>query len=115
MPKLVNTVVVDNGKDEPSRYIVRERAGTKYIQNENLSRKTERSAATFLTAYVSVNEMTAVSWSGMLSYGATTVAKFVLADVLVEFLEVYPAKDAYAVMAITTRRIIHTRPSRLTV
>ncbi len=35
VPRPVNTVVVDNGKDGPNRYAVRERAGIKYIQNGN--------------------------------------------------------------------------------
>lgn len=35
VPRPVNTVVVDNGKDGPNRYAVRERAGTKYIRDGN--------------------------------------------------------------------------------
>jgi len=33
VPRPVNTVVVDNGKDGPNRYAVRERTGIKYIRD----------------------------------------------------------------------------------
>lgn len=35
VPRPKNTVVVDNGRDGPNRYAVRERAGTKYIPGHN--------------------------------------------------------------------------------
>lgn len=43
----------------------------------------------------------------MLSYGAAAFARSVSTDLLTDLLGVYPAKDACAVMAIATLRIIH--------
>ncbi len=42
LPRPVNTVVADNGKDGPHRFAVRERSGTKYIQHGNPQPKNGR-------------------------------------------------------------------------
>lgn len=42
----------------------------------------------------------------MLSYGASALVKSVSKDLLSELLDVYPAGDAYAIMAIATLRVI---------
>ena len=110
VPRPVNTVVVDNGKDGPNRYAVRERAGTKYIRDGNPQPKNGKVIGhIFDGAYIPLNGETAASGPDMLSYGAAAFAKSVSADILADLLDVYPAKDACAVMAIATLRII--RPS----
>ena len=110
VPRPVNTVVVDNGKDGPNRYAVRERAGTKYIRDGNPQPKNGKVIGhIFDGAYIPLNGETAASGPDMLSYGAAAFAKSVSADILADLLEVYPAKDACTVMAIATLRII--RPS----
>ena len=35
VPRPVNTVVIDNGKDGPTRYAVRERKGVQYVSGGN--------------------------------------------------------------------------------
>ena len=35
VPRPTNTVVIDNGKDGPTRYAVRERSGVQYISGGN--------------------------------------------------------------------------------
>lgn len=108
VPRPVNTVVVDNGKDGPNRYAVRERAGTKYIRDRNPQPKNGKVIGhIFNGAYVPLNGETATSGPDMLSYGAAAFAKSVSSDILTDLLEVYPAKDACTVMAIATLRIIH--------
>ena len=110
VPRPVNTVVVDNGKDGPNRYAVRERAGTKYIRDGNPQPKNGKVIGhIFDGAYIPLNGETAASGPDMLSYGAAAFAKSVSADILADLLDVYPAKDACTVMAIATLRII--RPS----
>ena len=88
VPRPVNTVVVDNGKDGPNRYAVRERAGAKYIRDRNPQSKNGKVI-------------------GHIFNGAAAFAKSVFSDILTDLLEVYPAKDACTVMAIATLRIIH--------
>lgn len=108
VPRPVNTVVVDNGKDGPNRYAVRERCGTKYIRDGNPQPKNGKVIGhIFDGAYVPLNGGTAASGPDMLSYGAAAFVKSVSADILADLLGVYPAKDACAVMAIATLRIIH--------
>ncbi len=108
VPRPVNTVVVDNGKDGPNRYAVRERAGTRYIRNGNPQPKNGRVIGhIFDGAYIPLNGETATSGPDMLSYGAAAFAKSVSSDILADLLDVYPAKDACTVMAIATLRIIH--------
>ncbi len=108
VPRPVNTVVVDNGKDGPNRYAVRERAGTKYIRDGNPQPKNGKVVGhIFDGAYVPLNGKTATSGPDMLSYGAAAFAKSVSDDILADLLDVYPAKDACALMAIATLRIIH--------
>lgn len=108
VPRPINTVVVDNGKDGPNRYAVRERAGTKYIRNGNPQPKNGKVIGhIFNGAYIPLNGETATSGPDMLSYGAAAFAKSVSSDILTDLLDVYPAKDACTVMAIATLRIIH--------
>lgn len=108
VPRPVNTVVVDNGKDGPNRYAVRERAGIKYIRNGNPQPKNGKVIGhIFEGAYVPLNGNTASSGPDMLSYGAAAFARSVSSDILTDLLDVYPIKDACAVMAIATLRIIH--------
>ena len=108
VPRPANTVVVDNGKDGPNRYAVRERAGTKYIRDGNPQPKNGKVIGhIFDGAYIPLNGKTAASRPDMLSYGAAAFARSVSADILTDLLGVYPAKDACVVMAIATLRIIH--------
>lgn len=110
VPRPVNTIVVDNGKDGPSRYAVRERKGIKYVRNGNPQPKNGKVIGHILNgAYIPLNSETAAEGPDMLSYGAAAFARSVSADILADLLEVYPEKDAYSVMAIATLKVI--RPS----
>lgn len=108
IPRPVNTVVVDNRKDGPYRYAVRERAGIKYIPNGNPQPKNGKVIGhIFEGAYVPLSGDVAESGPDMLSYGAAAFVKSVSSDILAELLDVYPIKDACTIMAIATLRIIH--------
>ena len=70
VPRPVNTVVADNGKDGPHRFAVRERSGTKYIQHGNPQPKNGRVIGhIFDGRFVPLHEATASSGPDMLSYG----------------------------------------------
>ncbi len=108
VPRPVNTVVEDNGKDGPNRYSVRERAGIKYIRGGNPQPKNGKVIGhIFNGTYIPLNGETAASGADMLSYGAAAFVKSVSSDILADLLDVYPVKDACTVMAIATLRIIH--------
>lgn len=110
VPRPTNTVVVDNGRDGPNRYAVRERTGTRYVRNGNPQPQNGAVIGhIFDGKYVPARDGTAASGPDMLSYGAAAFAKSVSSDILADLLAVYPAKDAYTIMAIATLKVI--RPS----
>jgi hypothetical protein len=102
-----NTIVDDSGRDGPNRYAVRERASTKYVAGGNPQPRNGRVIGHIIDfRFVPVQEKTASQGPDMLSYGASALVKSVTADILADLLDVYPAQDAYAIMAIATLRVI---------
>lgn len=107
VPRPVNTVVIDNGKDGPTRYAVRERNGVQYVPGGNPRPKNGKVIGHIIDGvYVPKNQAVLDSAPDMLSYGAAAFVRSVSSDLLSELLEVYNAKDAYCIMAIATLRII---------
>lgn len=110
VPRPVNTVVVDNGKEGPNRFSVRERSGTKYIQHGNPQPRNGKVIGhIFEGKYVPLHTETASEGPDMLSYGAAAFAHSVSSDILSDLLDIYPIKDACTIMAIAILRVI--RPS----
>ena len=107
VPRPVNTIVDDYGRDGSLRYAVRERASTKYIPGCNPQPRNGRVIGHITDGrFVPVKEDTAADGPDMLSYGASALVKSVTADLFSELLAVYPAQDAYAIMSIATLRVI---------
>ena len=105
-----NTIVDDSGRDGPKRYAVRERASVKYVAGGNPQPRNGRVIGHIIDLrFVPIQAATASQGPDMLSYGASALVKSVTADMLTDLLDVYPAQDAYAIMAIATLRVI--RPS----
>jgi len=106
----VNTIVDDNGRDGPLRYAVRERASTRYVPGGNPRPSNGRVIGHIIgDKFVPKIEKTAINGPEMLSYGASALVKSVTQDMLSDLLDIYPAQDAYTIMAIATLRVI--RPS----
>jgi len=107
VPRPVNTIVEDNGKDGPNRYAVRERSGTRYIQNGNPQPRNGKVIGHIIDgAYVPITGQLVVSGPDMLSYGSAAFAKSVSDDLLKDLLDVYQAKDAFTIMVIAALRVI---------
>ena len=107
VPRPINTVVVDNGRDGPNRYSVRERSGIKYVSGGNPQPKNGKVIGHIVEgSYVPVKESTAQSGPNMLSYGGCAFVKSVSGDILSDLLEVYPGKDAFSIMTIASLRAI---------
>jgi len=107
VPRPVNTIVDDNGRNSPLRYAVRERSGTKYVPGGNPQPSNGRVIGPIIDGeFVPTPEKTAAQGPEMLSYGASALIKQVTQDMLADLLCVYPAKDAFAIMAIATLRVI---------
>ncbi len=107
VPRPVNTIVEDNGRDGPNRYAVRERISTRYIPGGNPQPRNGKVIGHIRDGrFVSKQEPSAVTGPDMLSYGASAFVKSVSLDLLDDLLDVYPIKEAYTIMAIATLRII---------
>ncbi|MCR5403568.1 MAG: transposase [Butyrivibrio sp.] len=104
-----NTIVQDSGKDGPKRYIVRERNGSRYIPGGNPQPINGKTVGYIIDhKYIPICEKTASSEPSMLSYGACALVKSVVDDILADLLQVYPANNAYSIMALAALKV--TRP-----
>lgn len=110
VPRPVNTIVIDNGKDGPNRYAVRERSGTKYVPGGNPQPRNGKVIGHIVDGkYVPNKTVTAATGADMLSYGSSAFVHSVSEDLLDELLQVYPAKDAFTIMAIASLKVIRPR------
>lgn len=102
-----NTIVVDNGKDGPTRYAVRERKGVQYISGGNPQPQNGRVVGHIVDGvYVPKQQPVSDAAPDMLSYGSAVFVRSVSSDLLSELLQVYDVKDAYCIMAIAALRVI---------
>ena len=98
VPRPVNTIVVDNGRDGPNRYAVRERIGTRYIPGGNPQPRNGKVIGHIRDGkFVSKQEPSSVTGPDMLSYGASAFVKSVSRDLLDDLMDVYPIKEAYTI------------------
>ena len=103
----VNTIVIDNGKDGPTRYAVRERKGVQYVSGGNPQPRNGKVIGHIIDgAYVPRTQSVSNAMPDMLSYGSAAFVRSVSSDLLSELLNVYDAKDAYCIMAIASLRVI---------
>ena len=107
VPRPVNTIVGDNGRDGPNRYPVRERISVKYVSGGNPQPKNGKVIGHIVEGvYVPLGEPSAKAEPDMLSYGASAFVRSVSRDLFTELLSVYTPKDAYTIMAIASLRVI---------
>ena len=91
VPRPVNTIVEDNGRDGPNRFAVRERVSIKYISGGNPQPKNGKVIGHIRDGkYVPKQDKASVSGPDMLSYGASAFVKSVSEDLLDDLLEVVP-------------------------
>lgn len=107
VPRPVNTIVEDNGRDGPNRYAVRERSSVTYISGRNPQPKNGKVIGHIRDGkYVPKHEKASVSGPDMLSYGASAFVRSVSGDLLDDLMEIYPIKEAYMIMAVSALRVI---------
>lgn len=107
VPRPVNTIVEDNGRDGPNRYSVRERASTKYVAGGNPQPRNGKVIGHIVDGvYVPINGNATSTGPDMLSYGGAAFVRSMTRDILVDLLQVYSPKDAFTIMAIATLRVI---------
>ena len=102
-----NTVVVNNGKPGPNQYAVRARKTEKYIPGKNPQPVNGKVIGHIIDGkFVPIIEKTAASGPDSLCYGTAALVKSVTRDLLDDLLKIYPAEQAFAIMALATLRII---------
>ena len=107
VPRPVNTIVEDNGREGPNRYAVRERHYVKYVAGGNPQPRNGKVIGHITDGiYVPIRAATASQGPDMLSYGGAAFVKSVSGDLLRELLSVYPPKDAYTIMAVASLKIL---------
>lgn len=106
VPRPVNTIVEDSGSEGNYRYAVRARAGTSYKGGNPMPRNGKVIGHIIDGRFVPVKTQTADNGPDMLSYGSAALFHASSDDLLQDLLEVYPAKDAYSIMAIACLRVI---------
>lgn len=103
----VNTIVDDNGRPGRYRYAVRERSGSKYVPGGNTQPRNGKVIGHIIEGeYVPVKPKIAQNGPSMLSYGSSALIKSVSGDLLKELMQVYPAEDAYRIIAIAALQVI---------
>lgn len=109
VPRPVNTIVEDNGKNSLKRYAVRQRGSTKYVPGGNPQPHNGKVVGHIINGkYVPISSGPAAkdALPDMLSYGAAALVKSVSEDIFRDLLAVYDASDAGAMMAIASLKVI---------
>lgn len=102
-----NTVVVENKTDGPRKYAVRERKGVKYVSGSNPQPINGNVIGYIIDgAFVPLQAETACDGPEELSYGSSALFARHAADILETLLAVYPAEDAYSMIASVGVRVI---------
>ena len=77
VPRPVNTIVDDSGKDSLKRYAVRQRSSSKYVPGGNPQPRNGKVIGHIIgNQYVPLQEATAAEGPDMLSYGASALVKW---------------------------------------
>lgn len=109
VPRPVNTIVDDSGRDGPKRYAVRERASTKYVAGGNPQPRNGKVVGHIIDhKFVAVDSSLSIAPAvpDMLSYGASALVRSVSKDLKEDLLAAYDPSDAFAIMAVATLRVI---------
>lgn len=105
-----NTIVENTGRPGPKQYIVRERAGSRYIEHGNPQPHNGSVIGYILDgSFVPVQERCAQQGSDALSYGSSAFVRSVVSDIITDLFDVFDVKESYAIMSIATLRIIEPR------
>lgn len=107
VPRPVNTIVDDSGRDGPKRYAVRQRSSSKYVPGGNPQPHNGKVIGHIINyKYVPISETSASEGSEMLSYGASALVKSVTSDIFSDLLDVFTANEAYSIMSMATLKVI---------
>lgn len=107
VPRPVNTVVADNGKDGPRRYCVRERSGTRYVPGGNPQPRSGKVIGHIVDGkFVPLVRKTGGCPPAELEYGAAALIRSVSPDIESQLMKAYPVQDVYSIMSIASLKVI---------
>mgnify|MGYP004447602403 FL=1 len=110
VPRPVNTIVDDSGREGPKRYSVRQRTSVKYVAGGNPQPRNGKVIGHIIDyKYVPIEGETEnhrFSEPDMLSYGSSALVKSLTNDLFHDLLDVYDPSDVYAMMSIATLKVI---------
>ena len=110
VPRPVNTIVEDSGRDSAKRYSVRERSGTAYVSGGNPQPHNGKVIGYIIDGkFVPRQQRPAITGPQELSYGGAALFRAVSGDLRDDLMRVMDAKDADTVMAIAALRVIEPR------
>ena len=107
VPRPVNSIVQDSGKEGPKRYRVRERTGTRYVPGGNPQPINGKTIGYIIDyKFVPLRDKAAMHGPTMLSYGAASLVNSLSDDLLSDLLKVYPPNEAFSIMALASIKVI---------
>ncbi len=109
VPRPTNTIVEDSGCNGPKRYSVRQRSNVKYVPNGNPQPRNGKVIGHIIDyKYVPLEEKPAKQTDipDMLSFGSSALVYSLTQDLKEDLLKCFDPSDAFAIMAIATRRVI---------
>lgn len=107
VPRPKNTVVIDQGREGPRRYAVRERVGVKYVRNGNPQPINGRIIGHIVQGkFVPVQDRLIGGSPEALSYGGAALLHSVADDVFAELLQVFAIDEASQIMALAMLRVL---------
>ena len=110
VPRPVNTIVDDSGKDVLQRYAVRKRSSSKYVLGGNPQPRNRKMLGHLIgNKYVPLQETTTIEGLDMLSYGISALVKSVSEDLFEDILKFCPINETYSIMPKATLRIIEPK------
>lgn len=87
VPRLVNTIVDDSGRDGPKRFAVRQRVSSKYVPGGNPQPRNGKVIGNIIGhRYVPISSPTESGDADMLSYGGSALVKAVTGEPEICFL-----------------------------
>ena len=107
VPRPTNTVVVDQGRDGPHRYAVRERAGIIYVPSGNPQPRNGKVIGHITDGrFVPMQPRLVENEPDQRSYGASALIHSVCGDVLQDLEVVYAVGEARQILALAMLRVL---------
>ena len=107
IPRPVNTIVEDRGRDTPKRFAVRERSFIKYVPGGNSQPHNGKVIGHIVNGEFIPIQGRLSQEPTVLSYGAPALIKKVAEDIYSDLLDIYDINTSTSIMAIASLKIMY--------